>query len=49
MLHHDLRQDMRRACQVVMQAQGVLSGPVRSNPSAIQVITPHNAPPVEFW
>jgi LacI family transcriptional regulator len=47
-LHHDLRQDLRRACQVVMQAQGALPGPVRSNPSAIQVITPHNAPPVEF-
>jgi LacI family transcriptional regulator len=47
-LHHDLRQDMRRACLVVMQAQGALPGPVRSNPSAIQVITPHNAPPVEF-
>jgi LacI family transcriptional regulator len=47
-LHHDLRQDMRRACQVVMQVQGALPGPVRSNPSAIQVITPHNAPPVEF-
>ena len=47
-LHHDLRQDLRRACLVVMQAQGALPGPVRSNPSAIQVITPHNAPPVEF-
>jgi LacI family transcriptional regulator len=47
-LHHDLRQDMRRACLAVMQAQGALPGPVRSNPSAIQVITPHNTPPVEF-
>jgi LacI family transcriptional regulator len=47
-LHHDLRQDMRRACQAIMQAQGALPGPVRSNPSAIQVITPHNAPPVQF-
>jgi LacI family transcriptional regulator len=47
-LHHDLRQDMRRACQVIMQAQGALPGPVRSNPSAIQVITPHNAPPVQL-
>jgi LacI family transcriptional regulator len=44
-LHHDLRQDLRRACQVVMQAQGALPGP---NPSAIQAITPHNAPPAEF-
>jgi LacI family transcriptional regulator len=47
-LHHDLRQDVRRACHVVMQAQGALPGPVRSTPSAIQVITPHNAPPVLF-
>jgi LacI family transcriptional regulator len=47
-LHHDLRTDMRRACHAVMQAQGALPGPVRTNPSAIQVITPHNAPPVEF-
>ncbi len=47
-LHHDLRQDLRRACQVVMQARGALPGPVRSNPTAIQVITPHNAPPAEF-
>jgi LacI family transcriptional regulator len=47
-LHHDLRQDMRHACQAVMQAQGALPGRVRSNPSAIQVITPHNTPPVEF-
>ncbi|MFI7603387.1 LacI family DNA-binding transcriptional regulator [Actinoplanes sp. NPDC049681] len=47
-LHHDLRQDLRHACHVVMQAQGALPGPVRSNPSAIQVITPHNAPPAEF-
>ncbi|MEU4237577.1 LacI family DNA-binding transcriptional regulator [Actinoplanes sp. NPDC026619] len=47
-LHHDLRSDLRRACHAIMQAHGVLPGPVRSNPSAVQVITPHNAPPVEF-
>ena len=47
-LHHDLRQDMRRACLALMQAGGALPGPLRANPSAIQVITPHNAPPVEF-
>jgi LacI family transcriptional regulator len=39
---------MRRACQALMQAGGALPGPLRANPSAIQVITPHNAPPVEF-
>ncbi len=47
-LHHDLRQDMRRACRAVLRARGVLPGRVRWNPSAIQVITPYNTPPVEF-
>jgi LacI family transcriptional regulator len=47
-LHHDLRTDLRRACHAIMQAQGALPGPIRTNPSAVQVITPHNAPPVEF-
>jgi LacI family transcriptional regulator, galactose operon repressor len=47
-LHHDLRYDLRAACHAILQAQGALPGPIRSNPSAIQVITPHNAPPVEF-
>jgi LacI family transcriptional regulator len=43
-LHHDLRQDLRSACHAVLQAQGALPGPVRSYPSAVQVITPHNSP-----
>jgi LacI family transcriptional regulator len=47
-LHHDLRQDLRRACHAILQARGVLPGPVRSNPSAIGVITPFNTPPVQF-
>ena len=47
-LHHDLRQDLRRACYAILQAQRALPGPVRTNPSAISVITPFNAPPVEF-
>jgi LacI family transcriptional regulator len=47
-LHHDLRTDLRRACHAIIQAQGALPGPVRTNPSAVQVITPHNAPPAEF-
>jgi LacI family transcriptional regulator len=47
-LHHDLRADLRHACLAVMQAQRALPGPIRSNPSAIQVITPFNTPPVEF-
>ncbi|HZG05892.1 MAG TPA: LacI family DNA-binding transcriptional regulator [Streptomyces sp.] len=43
-LHHDLRQDMRRACQLVMQAHKALPGTPRSVPSAVQVITPYNMP-----
>ncbi len=31
-LHHDLRTDLRRACHAIMQAQGALPGPVRTNP-----------------
>ncbi|WP_031506123.1 LacI family DNA-binding transcriptional regulator [Streptomyces megasporus] len=45
-LHHDLRQDMRRACQLVMQAHKALPGEPRSVPSAVQVVTPYNMPPV---
>jgi LacI family transcriptional regulator len=45
-LHHDLHQDMRRACQFIMQARGALPGAIRSVPSNIQVITPHNMPAV---
>jgi LacI family transcriptional regulator len=44
-LHHDLAADMRRACQVIMQASGALDGPIVSVPAAIQVITPFNVPP----
>jgi LacI family transcriptional regulator len=43
-LHHDLHQDMRRACQLVMQARGALPGGIHSWPSSIQVVTPHNTP-----
>jgi len=42
-LHHDLRQDMRRACQLIMQAHGALpDGTAATLPSAIQVVTPYN-------
>lgn len=45
-LHHDLRQDMRRACQVIMQAHRALPvGTAPTLPSAIQVVTPYNMPP----
>ena len=43
-LHHDLGQDVRRACHVIMQAHGALPGGIHSWPSSIQVVTPYNAP-----
>jgi LacI family transcriptional regulator len=43
-LHHDLALDLRRACHVVMQAHGALSGAPRSWHSGVQVVTPHNIP-----
>ena len=43
-LHHDLRDDMRRACRLVMQAHGALPGAPQSLPSHVQVITPFNEP-----
>ena len=44
-LYHDLGRDMRHACQVIMQANGALDGPIVTAPSAIQAITPFNVPP----
>jgi LacI family transcriptional regulator len=43
-LHHDLRADMRRACRLLLQAQGALPGSPVSIPSQIQVVTPFNEP-----
>jgi len=43
-LHHDLNQDMRRACHIIMQAHRALPGAVNSWPSNIQVVTPYNTP-----
>ena len=43
-LHHDLRQDMRRACHVIMQANGAIDGPIESIASQINIITPYNIP-----
>ena len=43
-LYHDLRRDMHRACQVIMQAHGALDGPIVTAPAPIQVITPFNIP-----
>lgn len=43
-LHHDLGVDLRRCCQLIMQALGVLPPVVDAGPSPIQVITPYNMP-----
>jgi LacI family transcriptional regulator len=43
-LHHDLNQDMRRACQAIMQAHQALPEAVFAWPSNIHVITPYNMP-----
>ncbi len=43
-LHHDLRHDMRRATQVIMQANGAIDGPIASLPSQINITTPFNVP-----
>ncbi len=46
-LHHDLGQDMRRACQEILRAQGALPALAQAPPlSAIQVVTPWNLPPL---
>ncbi|MFI5494552.1 LacI family DNA-binding transcriptional regulator [Actinoplanes sp. NPDC051859] len=45
-LHHDLRQDLRRACHTILQSQGALPGPIQSHPSAVQVLTPCNLTPL---
>jgi LacI family transcriptional regulator len=44
-LYHDLRRDMHRACQIIMQAHGALDGPIITAPAPTQVITPVNIPP----
>src|ERR1700760_3401863 len=44
-LYHDLRRDMHRACQLIMQAHGALDGAISTAPASIQVITPFNIPP----
>jgi LacI family transcriptional regulator len=43
-LHHDLNQDMRRACHTIMQAHKALPGGIHTWPSNIHVITPYNMP-----
>jgi LacI family transcriptional regulator len=43
-VHHDLRDDVRRICRIIMQAHGAVPGPVVTLPSPIQVVTPYNEP-----
>ena len=43
-LHHDLHQDMRTACQIILQANRGLPGKIAAEPSAIQIVTPFNMP-----
>jgi LacI family transcriptional regulator len=47
-LHHDLRADMRRACQAIMQAHGALEGPIVSTPSPVHIVSPYNVPPADL-
>jgi LacI family transcriptional regulator len=44
LLHHDLRDDARRACRSILQVHGAVPGPVRSVPSHLHVVTPFNLP-----
>ncbi|WP_019072702.1 LacI family DNA-binding transcriptional regulator [Streptomyces hokutonensis] len=43
-LHHDLRQDVREACRIVMRAHDALPPAGPTLPSSIQVVTPYNLP-----
>jgi LacI family transcriptional regulator len=46
-LHHDLRQDMRRACLHILAAQGIAGIPETPGLSNVDVVTPFNLP--EAW
>jgi len=45
-LHHDLHADMRRAMRQVMRHHGLLPGAPTSVAAAVEVVTPHNVPPL---
>jgi LacI family transcriptional regulator len=45
-LHHDLRQDMRIACQHIMRANGALPKISIMPLSQMQVVTPFNVPSI---
>ncbi len=44
-LHHDLRADVRRACEQLLRAHDLLPGAPTSWPAPVEVITRHNIPP----
>lgn len=43
-LHHDLRADLRRACEQVLRAHHLLPGAPTTFAAPVQVVTPHNVP-----
>lgn len=43
-LHHDLAHDMRKACRVILNAQGAVEVVVWQRPSNVHVVTPFNVP-----
>lgn len=45
-LHHDLRQDMRAACQHILRAQGALPKAGAPGLSPVQIVTPFNLPQI---
>jgi LacI family transcriptional regulator len=47
-IYHDLAEDMRLACEQLMQAHGLLP-PTAARPSTIHVVTPHNVPDRAIW
>jgi LacI family transcriptional regulator len=47
-IYHDLAEDMRLACQQIMQAHGLLK-PTPTRPSTIHVVTPFNVPDRAIW
>jgi LacI family transcriptional regulator len=43
-LHHDLNQDMRRACHVILQTLNEIPATAPAWPSNIHIVTPYNLP-----
>jgi LacI family transcriptional regulator len=48
-LHHDLNDDLRRACHTILRTHHALPAlPAPTLPSPIQIVTPYNMPPAGF-